>query len=150
VTSQYPANSGFALVGATYTIGSALSTDWLMTVRGRVGFAQSNWLLYATGGLAVTRMTVANSFSDNFVLGASESSSESKVKTGFAVGAGGEVALTSNWSVKIEYLYLDFGRVSTQGLVTNPTAGTVGYANTLGVSSDLTAHMGRVGFNFKF
>ena len=150
VRGQYLANSGFAFAGVPYTIGSTLSTDWLMTVRGRVGFARSNWLLYATGGLAVTRITVANSFSDNFLLGASESSSESKVKTGFAVGAGGEVALTSNWSFKIEYLYLDFGRVSTQGLVTNPSVLPVGYANALGVSSDLTAHMGRVGFNFKF
>jgi outer membrane immunogenic protein len=145
VTGQYTQNSGLNLTGSTYTIGSELSTDWLATVRGRVGFAQSNWLLYATGGLAITRMTVANSFSDNVGAGARESSSESKVKTGFAVGAGAEVALTSNWSIKFEYLYLDFGRVSTSGRVV-----LGGYSNSLGVSSDLTAHMGRVGFNYKF
>src|SRR6202040_1906777 len=34
-------------------------------------------------------------------------------KAGWAIGAGAEVRLGGNWTGKIEYLYLDFGKVST-------------------------------------
>src|SRR5262249_21592290 len=41
-------------------------------------------------------------------------------KAGWALGAGAEVRLGGNWTGKIEYLYLDFGTVSTTaGLPTN-------------------------------
>jgi outer membrane immunogenic protein len=34
------------------------STDWLFTGRGRTGWANDHWLLYATGGVAVTNLSV--------------------------------------------------------------------------------------------
>src|SRR5262249_29456754 len=34
-------------------------------------------------------------------------------KVGWAIGAGAEVRLGGNWTGKVEYLYLDFGNVST-------------------------------------
>jgi outer membrane immunogenic protein len=43
-------------------------------------------------------------------------------KAGFAVGAGAEVRLAGNWTGKVEYLYLNFGRVSTAA--TNPLNST--------------------------
>src|SRR5262249_56545607 len=43
-------------------------------------------------------------------------------KAGWALGAGAEVRLGGNWTGKIEYLYLDFGNVSTTAsLPTNST-----------------------------
>jgi opacity protein-like surface antigen len=43
-------------------------------------------------------------------------------KAGWALGAGAEVRLGGNWTGKIEYLYLDFGKVSTTAsLPTNST-----------------------------
>jgi outer membrane immunogenic protein len=66
-------------------------------------------------------------------------------KAGFAVGAGAEVRLGGNWTGKVEYLYLDFGRVSTAA--TNPMNST-----PLAVSFDsrVTDHIVRVGLNYKF
>jgi len=66
-------------------------------------------------------------------------------KAGFAVGAGAEVRLAGNWTGKVEYLYLDFGRVSTAA--TNPLNAT-----PLAVSFDsrVTDHIVRVGLNYKF
>src|SRR5262249_36309979 len=43
-------------------------------------------------------------------------------EAGFAVGAGVEVRLAGNWTGKVEYLYLDFGRVATAA--TNPLNAT--------------------------
>ena len=37
-------------------------------------------------------------------------------KLGWTVGAGAEVRLGGNWTGKVEYLYLDFGTVSTSGI----------------------------------
>jgi opacity protein-like surface antigen len=66
-------------------------------------------------------------------------------KAGWAIGAGAEVRLGGNWTGKIEYLYLDFGKVSTTAsLPTNSTP--------LGINFDsrVTDHIVRVGVNYKF
>jgi opacity protein-like surface antigen len=66
-------------------------------------------------------------------------------KAGFAVGAGAEVRLAGNWTGKVEYLYLDFGRVSTAA--TNPSNSTPLAVN---FDSRVTDHIVRVGLNYKF
>jgi iron complex outermembrane recepter protein len=66
-------------------------------------------------------------------------------KAGFAVGAGAEVRLAGNWTGKVEYLYLDFGRVSAAG--TNPLNSTPLAVN---FDSRVTDHVVRVGLNYKF
>jgi outer membrane immunogenic protein len=66
-------------------------------------------------------------------------------KVGWALGTGAEVRLSGNWTGKIEYLYLDFGKVSTTAsLTTNSTP--------LGINFDsrVTDHIVRVGVNYKF
>lgn len=152
VSGAYPANGFFAAAGDNFTVTNQAGTDWLLTARGRVGWTVSNWLLFATGGLAMSRVSVTDTFVDNTVVagypGASGSASASKVKFGWTVGGGMEVAITKNWSVKGEYLYVDLGSLDTLTNITNP--GAVGYANALGVSTSLTAHVARLGANFKF
>jgi opacity protein-like surface antigen len=66
-------------------------------------------------------------------------------KAGFAVGAGAEVRLAGNWTGKVEYLYLDFGRVSTSA--TNPLNST---PLAINFDSRVTSHIARVGLNYKF
>jgi outer membrane immunogenic protein len=119
-------------------------------LRGRVGVVITpDLMVYATGGLAVTRLTVSNSFSDSFPPGAIENASESKLKTGWTVGGGLEWALTNNWSVKGEYLYVDFGHVTATGTITSALA-PGGYSHGMSTSSDLTANVARIGVNRKF
>jgi outer membrane immunogenic protein len=72
------------------------SNPWFGTVRGRLGYAFSNVLIYGTLGLAVGGGRVE--------LGGM---SENKTHTGWTAGAGMEVALTSAWSARVEYLYVD-------------------------------------------
>jgi outer membrane immunogenic protein len=76
--------------------GWKFSNPWFGTVRGRVGYAFSNVLVYGTLGLAVGGGRVE--------LGGA---SESRTHTGWTAGAGMEVALTNSWSARVEYLYVD-------------------------------------------
>src|SRR5262249_23603536 len=65
-------------------------------------------------------------------------------KAGWALGAGAEVRLGGNWTGKIEYLYLDFGKVSTTAsLPTNPTPLGINF------NSRVPDHIVRVGVNYK-
>jgi len=66
-------------------------------------------------------------------------------KAGWALGAGAEVRLGGNWTGKIEYLYLDFGKVSTTAsLPTNSTPLGINF------NSRVADHIVRVGVNYKF
>lgn len=74
------------------------SNPWFGTVRGRLGYAVNNVLLYGTGGLAFG--TLKTEFGGV---------SESQTSAGWTIGVGAEYAINQNWSAKIEYLYVDLG-----------------------------------------
>ena len=131
-----------------FTTGSSISTDWLFTARGRLGWTISHVMIYATGGLAVTDLHVANFYQDNLALGGRENSSNTDTKTGWTVGGGLEMALDNHWSLKGEYLFVDFNDVSTTGNITNPA--NAAFANPLSVSEDLSVHIARAGINYRF
>lgn len=133
---------------SSFVLNQTTSTDWLFTARGRVGFAANNLLVYATGGLAVTNLKYGETFVDTF--GANEAVNYSKTKAGWTAGAGAEYGITKNWTVKAEYLYLDFGGLSGTSLL-GPVAVT-GACNCTRMfhSTDLTASVARLGVNYRF
>jgi outer membrane immunogenic protein len=141
ITTEY-----LSAPGTFFTINQSTKTDWLLTARPRVGWAINNWLLYATGGLAVTELRFNNTFTDTFAP-AFENGSVSKTKAGWVVGGGVEYGFMSNWSAKLEYLYMDFGNVSSSGVVFN--TGSVP-PPLLIHSADLKANIIRAGINYKF
>ena len=134
--------------GSSFTVTSSTDADWLFTLRPRIGYATAGWLVYGTGGLAVTDAHFNFRFADNFgpPPGARESAS-ADTRVGWTVGGGVEFMLTRNWTVKAEYLFADFGKDSTTGVVSN-TVGQV--PATLAHEADLTTQIVRVGFNYKF
>jgi outer membrane immunogenic protein len=79
-----------------------MQADWLSTIRGRAGAAFDRVFLYGTAGVAFTSMET--SVSGSGVTAASDKNT----LTGWTAGAGVEVALTENLSMKGEYLWLDF------------------------------------------
>lgn len=94
---------------------------WFGTLRLRAGMTpSSNWLLYVTGGLAVGETKYTFNFSQPGAAGntpptaTTYSLSHNSTKAGFTVGGGTEVKLDRNWSVKLEYLYIDLGTESIQ------------------------------------
>lgn len=81
--------------------------DFVSTVRGRVGYAFDHWLIYATGGLAWSQ---ARFLEDPGLTG-----NEDKVlrmRAGWALGAGAELAIAPGWTARLEYLYDRLGKAS--------------------------------------
>jgi outer membrane immunogenic protein len=127
-----------AIGGIPVTSNNSVNTDWMATVRPRIGVAVSRALFYATGGWAVTNASYNTSFTGGGVL---ETATASNTRSAWTVGGGLEYALLHNWSAKIEYLYLDFGHLSATGFV-----GPVPFNHDVHLTSNLV----RAGLNYKF
>jgi outer membrane immunogenic protein len=94
--------------------GFTSQLPWEGTLRARVGYAMMDKLLvYATGGLAYA------GYNTNYWSYAGKQSFN-QTPVGFAVGGGFEYALTANWIARLQYLYSDFGTVSTGALNLGP------------------------------
>jgi outer membrane immunogenic protein len=126
-----------------FNTSTSVSADWLFTARPRIGWAVQDWLLYATGGLAVGR----ESFSQNVALLAPfvENSGFTTARVGWTVGAGVEYAIARNWSLRGEYLHVDLGTVNTTGTLTPPSP-----AVTQTGSVRVTTEIARGGINYHF
>ena len=141
----------FTFLGTAYTLTQRMSADWLATVRARLGFTvRQHVLLYATGGLAFSEFKFSSSYADNAIdstfPGGAGYGSKSAIRTGWTAGGGVEWALHGNWLMRAEYLYVDLGSMR----VAVPTSNTPQYSQTIYVSSDLTAQIGRLGLNYRF
>jgi outer membrane immunogenic protein len=130
-----------------FTINSSVSTDWLLTVRPRIGIANGSWLYYATGGLAVSNLRGKFNFGDNFAA-AAESAAFSTTKAGWTAGGGVEFGLSGNWTAKAEYLYVDLGSASATSSNLNTAIGAFP-ASVFTHSTDLKANIVRAGVNYR-
>jgi outer membrane immunogenic protein len=93
--------------------------DWFSTLRGRFGVTvMPGALLYATAGAAIAGMSDvgaifgANVDANGNLIPAGAGFPSHATKTGWVAGAGIETRLSGNWTGKIEYLHMDFGRDS--------------------------------------
>jgi outer membrane immunogenic protein len=87
------------------------------TFTGRLGFASDRLLSYVKGGAAVAQ--VRNTVSDldgTGAVNATDYSSVSGARWGWAIGSGFEYAILPTVSLKSEYLYMDFGKRSSTNL----------------------------------
>ena len=150
------ATGGVCLPGLTFlppgALGTGLTVDqsleWFGTVRGRAGvLVTPRVLLYGTGGLAYgsikTTGTLAGFNPNGGVVTSIASGSNTRV--GWTVGAGIEGKLTSNWSAKLEYLYMDLDSFRA-GSFTLAPGSPIG-AN---VDSHFRDHILRAGLNYTF
>ncbi len=106
--------------------GGAFTADYIGTLRGRLGYAFDRVLVYATGGFAYA--------GGDLQVGAL---SNDQTHYGYALGLGIEGMITTNMSVRLEYLYTDFGSRTYQTVL-----GPAG----VGFSSSLL----RAGVNYRF
>jgi outer membrane immunogenic protein len=131
-----------------YTFTSSFESDWLVTLRPRLGYAFDRWLVYATGGLAIANQKFAQTILQlnvPFV----EAGAVSRTTAGRTVGAGAEYGLGNRWSLKAEYLYVDLGSVSFATAGVCPAAPIcASYVARHGAS--LTASIARAGVNYSF
>lgn len=135
-----------------FTVTQSLDTNWLFTVRPRVGFTGGPVFVYGTGGLAVTNVKYQAVFTDTFAT-AHENGGANGTQSGWAAGAGAEFRVSHHWSMKAEYLHANFGSASTT-TSTNLTAFTPAISKPTNVFThqvgNLSANIYRFGFNFRF
>jgi outer membrane immunogenic protein len=138
-------------VPVVFTSGAEASIDWLATLRARAGYLVTpDVLVYGTGGLALTDLSVSNAYSDNWVYngGGVGGSKAALNKGGYVFGGGAEWAVVRGWSLKAEYLHAEFGSLTTSGLiypVQVPAA-----ANPFTTSAGLSVNLVRFGLNHDF
>ncbi len=130
--------------------------DFLGTVRGRIGYAFDQFLIYGTGGFAYGDVSTSTRFYEGTVPTSTLSyfGRTSGMRTGYAYGGGIEYALpttsflnffhASAVTLKAEYLHYDLG---TKGIVVAvQTGGNSNYTQRIKTDGDLA----RVGINYKF
>lgn len=136
---------------------TTIRTEWLLTLRPRIGYAWGNTLVFGTGGLALTRLKFSQTYNDNITYpllvppstgaGGSEHASALATKIGFTLGGGFEQAIADNWSMKAEYLYVRFDGINAAGVLTDGFGGTANFANTV---DHLSSNIVRIGLNYRF
>lgn len=106
------------------------SNTWLGTARGRLGYAFDRFLPYVTAGAAFGEIkgTVVggNSFTNT--------------KVGWTAGLGMEYAFLGPWSAKLEYLYVDLGKVTCSAACSGAAP----------IDVTFTSNIIRAGVNYKF
>ena len=138
-------NNGTRFPGAGF-LTAHQETNWFGTLRPRLGYTVIPALLvYGTGGLAYGDVSYsANSdFRPNGA--AFYPASFSKTKVGWTVGGGVEYAISKNWTLKAEYLYMDLGSESVSA---NP--GITLPPFRVGYNWETTANIFNIGINYKF
>jgi outer membrane immunogenic protein len=85
----------------------ASRVNWLATFVGRAGVANASTLYYLVAGFALKSEQHTADVSPGFVSQTVRSS-----RSGYVLGFGAEFAVWQNWSAKLEYNYMDFGKRS--------------------------------------
>jgi outer membrane immunogenic protein len=122
---------------------------YFSTSRARLGFLMSDqWLIYGTGGLASGRAESSSSF--NLVapaacagVGLCPTGTREKTLWGWSAGGGLEFA-NGPWSLKVDYLYYDLGKLNYN--VVDPTLP----GGVIATSSRFSGSLVRGGLNYRF
>jgi outer membrane immunogenic protein len=123
---EFPPNAAF---------NNEVKERWLSTFRGRIGYAQDNWLFYATAGGALANVEAS-------IFAPAGTISDQQWHWGWTAGGGVEVKLSQDWSAKVEYLYVGLQDKS----YFNPAPSPVFPSNQ---RLHIDDHIVRVGVNYK-
>jgi outer membrane immunogenic protein len=116
------------------TVGQNIT--WLATLRGRLGYADGAFLWYLTGGGALGRVE-----SNDVAQLPTVAAGFDHTRSGWTLGGGSETALTGNWTVKLEYLFVDLGTIND--------AFIAGFGNTEAIHAGVHENIVRLGLNYR-
>jgi outer membrane immunogenic protein len=91
--------------GNTFAVSQSLTTNFLATVRPRIGIAADRNLAYITGGAAFTRISYTEGYVDANAPPGAGTAAASRSLVGWTAGVGWEYAFADRWTVRAEYLY---------------------------------------------
>src|SRR5271166_5101981 len=122
--------------------------NWLVTARGRLGYAVDKWLLYVTGGAAWAKINSSYTVTPVSASAITWADQQSDTRSGWTVGVGYEYMLPYNWSIRSEYLYVKIPSYTTFNPGTGNGPLLTGAPTNL--SHDLTNNIFRAGLAYKF
>lgn len=135
-------------VTASETLAFRNNIDWFGTVRGRLGFLLGERLLaYGTAGFAYANGSPSLNYNYTYgdtTYGYNQGGNGNDFRTGWTAGAGVEYALSRNWSLKAEYLYVDLGSTTVRAV--NPALAT----DFISVREKDQFSVARAGLNYRF
>lgn len=126
------------------TRSSTTFGDWYGVIAGRAGVAFDRTLFYAKSGFALVNTNVSTI--DAILAGGNTiSATGSDSRATWALGGGIEYALTNNWTIKGEYLYIDPRQtLNACGLA------TIGGGRFCWSHDVPGLHTAKLGLNYKF
>jgi outer membrane immunogenic protein len=120
-------NPGNGLIGTNHT-----QLNWVGDASLRAGLALDRTLLFAKTGVAWGGFDHSRTGNNGFSATAATDN-----QVGWLIGGGAEFALNNNWSVKVEYNYIDFGKGNFN-------------INRFETGADQSASIVKAGINYKF
>lgn len=133
-----------SLPTSTFSITTKVRSNWMASIRPRLGYAREDALMYVTAGPSLARFKYDFSFTDTNIP-ESASVHSSKVKLGWTAGLGYERKLQGDWSWKAEYLYSRFDNIIDESSALR-TVPADGFTHKL----DHEIHSLRIGLTKKF
>ncbi len=129
-------NFTLPFVAGVNTFGFHTNVDFLGTIAGRLGYTFDRTLVFVKGGAAFAHDKYRISVNGTDILTADDD-----LRWGWMVGGGLEYAFTGNWSMKIEYNYMNFGNRDTS-FCNGPACETI--------NIDQQIQLVKVGINYRF
>jgi len=141
------------------SVTTKISSDIQGAIRGRFGYAWNRMLFYGAGGLALANFNHQSNLAGlmpdpnctilNFPCGSGSfyyavGRDSASLRLGWTLGGGLEYAINSNWSVRADYRYSDFGHITE-----TPIAVSDGMEWFRG-DRHVTQNQLEVGFSYRF
>jgi len=95
-----------SLPGRNFRLQSRVRSDWMASIRPRLGYAFDKSQVYISAGPALSQFKYAFKFNDGFP--DSTEINKSVVKLGWTAGVGYEHDLSNGWGLKVDYLHYSF------------------------------------------
>lgn len=147
----YPDNAN------AYSVSTSVNSNWLFTLRGRLGYSLPlRWstLLYLTGGMAMTQLSVKNNFNDNSDLSGAGGGAISENKIGWTAGVGVELLSYKRISIDLEYLYIHIPSVNVTSSISNTQGGfgipVQSLTSPFTTTGQFYANLLKIGINYRF
>jgi outer membrane immunogenic protein len=144
---------GWSPVTDSFTQRFSSEVNWFGTMRGRMGLAYENVMVYFTAGLAYANVDKKWSIAvpnvgNAALLGSplSASFSDSNTTWGWTIGGGIEALMHERFTIRAEGLYVDLRDSDNRHLVANAWGDTA----NLHFRSEDSFIVGRIGINYKF
>jgi len=149
---EHSLNSGAvslpSIPAINYTLTTSMKTNWLFTTRANFGYIYHDWLYpYITGGVAVTNLSVSNSYQETSQPGTVFTSSNGINRAGWTIGGGIQVPIKKNLFLNAEYLYVEFPSLGTTSIVNCSNSLC---SSQLTTSYDLNLNLLKLGLNYRF